>query len=94
MCSYLAPALHLTTWNFAIDSLPVNLYFIYLALLFKKNPDAQSSRKLFRFSLIHLPTIILLMLITKFPLSEGETESKELTSNASSETTASNNVVV
>lgn len=28
MCSYLAPVLELTTWNFAIDSLPLNLYFI------------------------------------------------------------------
>lgn len=68
MCSYLAPVLELTTWNFAIDSIPLNLYFIYLAMKFKQNPDAQSSRKLFRFSLIYLPTIILLMLITKHPL--------------------------
>lgn len=68
MCSYLAPILELTTWNFAIDSIPLNLYFIYLAVKFKQNPDAQSSRKLFRFSLIYLPTIILLMLITKYPL--------------------------
>ena len=67
MCSYLAPILQLTTWNFAIDSLPFNLYFIYLALQFKRNADAQSSRKLFRYSLIYLPMVILLMLITKYP---------------------------
>ena len=67
MCSYLAPLFQLTTWNFAIDSLPFNLYFIYLALQFKRNADAQSSRKLFRYSLIYLPMVILLMLITKYP---------------------------
>lgn len=67
MCSYFAPILQLTTWNFAIDSLPFNLYFIYLALQFKRNADAQSSRKLFRYSLIYLPMVILLMLITKYP---------------------------
>ena len=72
MCSYLAPVLELTTWNFAIDSLLLNLYFIYLALQFKRNPDAQSSRKLFRFSLIYLPTIILLMLVTKYPLKNND----------------------
>ena len=48
MCSYLAPIFELTTWNFAIDSLPFNLYFIYLAFQFKRNADAQSSRKSWR----------------------------------------------
>lgn len=67
MCSYLAPVYELTTWNFAIDSLPLNLYFIYLAIQFKIKEDAQSSRKLFRYSLIYLPFVILLMFITKYP---------------------------
>lgn len=71
MCSGLAPALNLTTWSFAIDSLPFSLYFVYLAYLFKRNADAQSSRKLFRFSLVYLPLIILLMLITKYPTKES-----------------------
>lgn len=70
MCSFLSPTLGLTTWNFAIDSLPFNLYFIYLAAQFKRHSDAQSSRKLFRYSLIYLPMVILLMLITKYPTSE------------------------
>ncbi len=77
MCSYLAPVLELTTWNFAIDSLPFNLYFIYLAYMFKKNGDANSSRKLFRYSLAYLPFIILLMLITKYPL-DSHTPKDEL----------------
>ncbi len=55
--------------------------------MFKKNPDAQSSRKLFRFSLIHLPTIILLMLITKYPLSdEKQNETILLDPNCSNTT--------
>ncbi len=74
MCSGLAPLLEMTTWNFAIDSLPFNLYFIYLAFQFKKNADANSSRKLFRYSLIHLPMIILLMLISKYPVDDKKKE--------------------
>jgi protoheme IX farnesyltransferase len=70
MCSLVAPIIELTTWNFAIDSLPFNLYFIYLAYMFKKNGDSNSSRKLFRYSLAYLPFIILLMFITKFPIDE------------------------
>jgi protoheme IX farnesyltransferase len=68
ICSYLAPVLELTTWNFAIDSLPFNLLFVYLAYKFKKEGDANSSRKLFRYSLAYLPFIILLMFITKYPI--------------------------
>ncbi len=77
MCSYLAPVLQMTTWNFAIDSLLFNLYFIYLAIKFKQNPNAQSSRKLFRFSLIYLPSIILLMLITKYPIENSIKNDKD-----------------
>ena len=73
MCSYLAPVLQLTTWNFAIDSLPFNLYFIYLAVQFKRYGDAKSSRNLFRYSLLYLPMIILLMLITKYPVEKQPT---------------------
>ena len=54
----------LTSWTFAIDSMPFNLYLIYLSYTFKSNPDSQSSRKLFRYSLIHLPALIMLMLIS------------------------------
>lgn len=70
ICSCLAPFLELTTWNFAIDSLPFNLYFVYLAYKFKVNSDAQSSRKLFRYSLLYLPFVMLLMLITKYPIDQ------------------------
>jgi protoheme IX farnesyltransferase len=70
MCSLLAPICELTTWSFAVDSLPFNLYFVYLATKFKLNQDANSSRKLFRYSLIYLPFIIILLFITKYPVNE------------------------
>ncbi len=45
--------------------------------MFKKNGDANSSRKLFRYSLAYLPFIILLMLITKYPV-ESHTQKTDM----------------
>ncbi|XP_063620031.1 protoheme IX farnesyltransferase, mitochondrial isoform X2 [Cydia splendana] len=59
------------TW-FALESLPLNVYFMYLAYEFYKKSDSGSSRKLFRFSLIHLPALMLLMLVNKKYWSAGE----------------------
>ncbi len=70
LCS-LAPALDLTTWFFAVDSLPLNIYLSYLSWKFYKNADSTSSRKLFRFTLIHIPVLIMLMLISKKTFGEG-----------------------
>merc|ERR1719222_1712042 len=55
----------LTTWMFAIDSLPVNLYYVYLSYQFYRNSDSSTARKLFRFSLAHLPMVLTLMWIHK-----------------------------
>ncbi|XP_076035155.1 cytochrome c oxidase assembly factor 10 [Oratosquilla oratoria] len=63
--STLAPVLGVTTWTFAIDSLPLNGYFTYLAWKFYKEGDSKTSRKLFMFSLIHLPALMMLMIISK-----------------------------
>ncbi|KAL1140490.1 hypothetical protein AAG570_000422 [Ranatra chinensis] len=60
-----APLADLTNVWFAVWSLPLNAYFTYLAWSFYKETDSASSRKLFRFSLIHLPALMLLMLINK-----------------------------
>jgi protoheme IX farnesyltransferase len=60
-----APLLDVTTWTFAVDSLPVNAYLVYLAWRFYKESDSKSSRKLFRYSLIHLPALLVLLLISK-----------------------------
>lgn len=62
-CSVVAPAIDMTTWLFALDTLPVNGYLIYLSYQFYRQRDAQSSRKLFRYSLIHLPLLFTLMVI-------------------------------
>ena len=61
----MAPMLDVTTWTFAADSLPVNTYLTYLAYEFYKKGDSNSSRKLFRFTLIHIPLLMTLMLISK-----------------------------
>ncbi|XP_049866789.1 protoheme IX farnesyltransferase, mitochondrial [Pectinophora gossypiella] len=54
-----------TNMWFALESLPLNVYFMYLAWQFYQKSDSGSSRKLFRFSLIHLPALMLLMLVNK-----------------------------
>ncbi|CAB3405366.1 unnamed protein product [Caenorhabditis bovis] len=61
LCSIAAPLTDLTTVSFALDSLPVNAYLVYLSYQFYKAPDAKNSRKLFFYSLIYLPLIMLLM---------------------------------
>ena len=66
----LAPALGVTTWLFAADSLPFNVYLTYLAWRFYRRPDAGTSRKLFLFTLVHIPALLLLMIISKNRKSE------------------------
>ncbi|XP_063972156.1 protoheme IX farnesyltransferase, mitochondrial [Diachasmimorpha longicaudata] len=63
--SYLSSMLEVTNWWFAAASTPLNAYFLYLAWQFNKKSDSASSRKLFRFSLIHLPVLMLMMLCSK-----------------------------
>ncbi|CAJ0957551.1 unnamed protein product, partial [Mesorhabditis belari] len=63
LCSIAAPLTGLTTVSFAIDSLPINALLVYLSYKFYKAPDSKNSRKLFFFSLLYLPVIMLLMVI-------------------------------
>lgn len=63
--SLLAPVLDVTNVWFAVESLPLNAYFAYLAWDFHQKADSKSSRKLFRFSLIHLPLLMALFLLNK-----------------------------
>jgi len=60
-----APLLDVTTWAFALDSLPLNLWMVYLSYKFYQKADSSSSRKLFRFTLIHLPLLMTLMVLGK-----------------------------
>ncbi|KAK3924310.1 Protoheme IX farnesyltransferase, mitochondrial [Frankliniella fusca] len=69
-----APWLDLTNVWFAVESAPLNGYFAYLAYQFYKKSDSSSSRKLFRFSLIHLPALMLLLLVNKKKWFLGKSE--------------------
>ncbi|KAL0841834.1 hypothetical protein ABMA28_014075 [Loxostege sticticalis] len=72
-----SPYLEVTNKWFALESLPLNIYFMYLAWEFYKKSDSGSSRKLFRFSLIHLPALMLLMLVNKKYLTSGDTQEQK-----------------
>ena len=63
--SFLFPLCQVTSWTFAVDSLPPNLYLVYLAWKFHKEGDSSSSRKLFRFTLVHLPILLVFMIVSK-----------------------------
>jgi len=61
----LAPVCDITTWWFALDTLPLNGWLSYLAWRFYKDSDFKSARKLFRFSLFYLPLLMGFMLLNK-----------------------------
>lgn len=63
--SLLAPITDTTNWWFVMGSTPLNLYFIYLAYQFYKESSSASSRRLFRYSLLHLPLIMVMFLLSK-----------------------------
>ena len=70
----LAPVMEVTSWTFAFDSFPLNAYLTYLAWKFYKEGDSNSSRKLFRFTLGHIPALLILMLVSKKALEDKETD--------------------
>lgn len=70
--SALAPALDVTTWNFPLVSLPINLYISYLAFRFYRRSDRGSARELFFCSLWHLPMLLLLALTCKKPRGDAK----------------------
>lgn len=53
--------------------------FVFSAWQFYKKSDSGSSRKLFRFSLIHLPALMLLMLVNKKYWSSASSQEQEAT---------------
>ncbi|CAG5117652.1 unnamed protein product [Candidula unifasciata] len=72
-----APLLGVTSWMFAADSLPLNMYLCYLGWRFYRKGDSNSSRKLFRFTLIHIPALLLLMGISKASFGGQNKEDKD-----------------
>ena len=65
--STLLPVCDVTTWWIALDSLPENLWFTWFAWKFHKQSDNKSAREPFRFSLLHLPILMFLVLFHKKP---------------------------
>ncbi|XP_052262867.1 protoheme IX farnesyltransferase, mitochondrial-like [Dreissena polymorpha] len=61
----LAPLIDLTSWWFVGYSIPLNVYLSYLAWNFYWKGDSNSSRKLFRFTLVHIPALLVLMIACK-----------------------------
>lgn len=55
----------------------IYIYILFSAWEFYKKSDSGSSRKLFRFSLIHLPALMLLMLVNKKYLVSSETQEQK-----------------
>jgi len=74
-----APFLGATHWAFAVDSLPLNLYMLYLSVRFYQKADSKSSRNLFRYTLIHLPLLMTLMCLGKKSQQDKENELLEQT---------------
>lgn len=73
LCSVLAPLMHLTSWSFAWQALPLNLGLTWLAYRFRQQGDSASSRRLFRYTLVHLPLLMLALCMASYELkSEGQ----------------------
>jgi len=72
-----APLLGATHWAFAVDSLPLNLYMLYLSVRFYQKADSKTSRNLFRYTLIHLPLLMTLMCLGKKSQQDKENELQE-----------------
>ncbi|CAD5226467.1 unnamed protein product [Bursaphelenchus xylophilus] len=72
LCSVAAPCFDLTPVNFALESIPLNAILIYLSYKFYKSPDSKNSRTLFRYSLLYLPLIMVLMGISQKGRSDSQ----------------------
>lgn len=87
---YLAPLLDVTHWWFAFASTPLNASFLYLAWKFKENSDSANSRKLFQFSLLHLPLLMALILASKKYWTNTEKQRDNVVSSYNEPTKKSN----
>ncbi|KAJ1910455.1 Protoheme IX farnesyltransferase, mitochondrial [Tieghemiomyces parasiticus] len=76
--SVLFPYFDVTTWWFALDSMPVNLYMIYTAYRFWRESSDKTYRPLFFASLVHLPVYLLLLLFHKKPYAVEEEDDEEV----------------
>lgn len=74
--STLLPVFDVTTWWLAADSLPLNLWFTWLGWRFYQNSDTRSARELFRFSLLHLPLLMILVMFHKKSKEKSEDQAE------------------
>ena len=65
ICSILTPLSGLTTWTFALTSLPPNLILLRAAFNFAWNPTDTTARVVWRHSLWYLPVLLGLMMLHK-----------------------------
>eukprot|EP01112_Ceratiomyxa_fruticulosa_P001438 TRINITY_DN1153_c0_g1_i1.p1 TRINITY_DN1153_c0_g1~~TRINITY_DN1153_c0_g1_i1.p1 ORF type:complete len:429 (-),score=66.52 TRINITY_DN1153_c0_g1_i1:120-1406(-) len=74
----------ITTWMFALDSLPLSLYLIYASYNFYKDNSSKNSRKFFFTTLWYLPVVMVLMIIHKIhkPKKEEKKEDVVMIQNA------------
>lgn len=68
----LLPVCDVTTWWLPLTSLPLNVWNTYLGYQFYKDSDSRSARKLFRFSLLYLPILMLMIMLHIKPRTEQE----------------------
>lgn len=65
LCSYVIPAVGLTSWSFAAWSLAPNLLMAAPAWEFWKARTDKAAKRLFWASLVHMPLLLVLMMVTK-----------------------------
>jgi protoheme IX farnesyltransferase len=51
------------SWWFIVHAMPLHLGMVYLAYHFRRDPSRATARRLFLYSLLHLPLILLLMVL-------------------------------
>lgn len=91
--SALAPVFDVTNIWFALEMLPLNAYFVYLAYKFYQKSDSGSSRKLFRFSLIQLPILMVLFFVNKKEWISKKENTNNMIANVSQQSPLENQIV-
>ncbi|KAJ1308026.1 hypothetical protein OPQ81_002097 [Rhizoctonia solani] len=78
ICSVMAPLSGLTTWWFALTSLPLNAWLSHGAWQFWREGTEQAARKVWRQCLIYLPLMLALMMASKPSLNWSASVKKAL----------------
>jgi len=76
--SILIPWLGVTNWSFLVLSLPINIYQALLCWEFYRNANMNSAKRLFRFTLLHLPLIMFFLIICKTKEIYSKEDDKEI----------------